>query len=160
MVVEVGPEIEQFILQICTRPEQHVIQIFASNGANEPFHEGMRQGNVGDGLDFCHLQDPQIGLPLVELIERIMVGAEVLWQPALTSNGAAEHATECDNIDRAGMDAETNDPSRVLIHNHQDPESARLPTQSGTDPYSRGSLSCGRGQSARKARPGLYPGQW
>jgi hypothetical protein len=59
MVVEVGPEIEQFILQICTRPEQHVIQIFASNGANVPFHEGMRQGNVGDGLDFCHLQDPQ-----------------------------------------------------------------------------------------------------
>ena len=54
MVVEVGPEIQQFILEICTRPEQHVIQIFASNGANEPFHEGMRQGNVGDGLDFCH----------------------------------------------------------------------------------------------------------
>ena len=36
MVVEVGPEIEQFFLQICTRPEQHVIQIFASNGANAP----------------------------------------------------------------------------------------------------------------------------
>jgi hypothetical protein len=70
MVVEVGPEIEQFILQICTRPEQHGIQIFASNGAK------------------CHLQDPQIGLPWVELKERIMVGAEVLWQPALTSNGA------------------------------------------------------------------------
>jgi hypothetical protein len=121
MVVEVGPEIAQFILQICTRPEQHVIQIFASNGANEPFHEGMRLGNVGDGLDFCHLQDPQIGLPWVELIERIMVGAEVLWQPALTSNGAVNHATECDPIDRAGMDAETKDPSRVLIHNHQDP---------------------------------------
>jgi hypothetical protein len=56
--------------------------------------KGMRQGNVGEGLEFCHLQDPQIGLPLVELIDRIMVGAEVLWQPALTSNGAAEHATE------------------------------------------------------------------
>jgi hypothetical protein len=68
MVVGVGPEIEQFYLQICTRPEQHVIQIFASNGAGEPFHEGIRQGNVGDGLDFCHLQDPQIGLPLVERI--------------------------------------------------------------------------------------------
>ena len=50
-----------------------------------------------------------------------MVGAEVLWQPALTSNGAVKHATECDPIDRASMDAETNDPSRVLIHNHQDP---------------------------------------
>ena len=74
MVVEVGPEIQQFILQICTRPEQQVIQIFASNGAKEPFYEGMRQGNVGDGLDFCHFQDLQIGLPLVKLIERIMVG--------------------------------------------------------------------------------------
>jgi hypothetical protein len=113
IVVEVAPEIQQFILEICARPEQPVIQIFASNGANEPFHEGMRLGNVGDGLDFCHLQDPQIVLPLVELIERIMVGAEVLWQPALTSNGAADHATECDPIDRAGMDAETNDPSHA-----------------------------------------------
>ena len=117
MVVEVGPEIEQFILEICARPEQHVIQIFASNGANEPFHEGMGQGNAGDSLDFCHLQDPQIGLPLVELIKGIVVGAEVLWQPALTSNGPVEHATECDPIDRTGMDAETNDPSRVLIDN-------------------------------------------
>ena len=55
MMVVVVSEIEQFIFQIDSRPEQHVIQIFASNGANEPFHEGMRQGNVGNGLDFCHL---------------------------------------------------------------------------------------------------------
>ena len=75
--------------------------------------KGCDWGNVGDGLDFCHLQDPQIGLPLVERIERIMAGAAVLWQPALTSNGAAEHATECDPIDRAGMDTETNDPSHA-----------------------------------------------
>src|SRR5260370_35291038 len=132
MMVVVVPEIEQFIFQIDSRPEQRVIQTFGSNGANEPFHEGMRQGNVGDSLDFCHLQDPQIGLPWVELIERIMVGAEVLWQPALTSNGAVKHATESDPIDRAGMDAETNDPSRVLIHNHQDPvrpQGYRLPPE-------------------------------
>jgi hypothetical protein len=62
MVVEVGPEIEQFVFEICRRPEQHVIQILASKGADEPFHERMGQGNVGDGLDFCHLQNPQIGL--------------------------------------------------------------------------------------------------
>ena len=29
--------------------------------------------------------------------------------------------TECDPIDRTGMDAEANDPARVLIHNDQDP---------------------------------------
>ena len=66
MVVVVSSEIEQFILQICTRPEQRMIQIFASNRTDEPFHERMGQGNVGDGLDFSHIQDPQIGLPLVE----------------------------------------------------------------------------------------------
>jgi hypothetical protein len=33
MVVEVGPEIEQFVFEICLRPEQDVIQILASNGA-------------------------------------------------------------------------------------------------------------------------------
>jgi hypothetical protein len=31
LVVEVGPEIEQFVFQIYRRPEQHVIQILASN---------------------------------------------------------------------------------------------------------------------------------
>jgi len=53
----------------------------------------MGQGNVGDGLNFCHLSYPQIGLPLVEPIERIVVGAEVLRHPALPSNGAVEHPT-------------------------------------------------------------------
>src|SRR2546429_1298024 len=48
----------------------------------------MGQGNVGDGLDFCHLEYPQIRLPLMEPIERIIVGAQVLRQPAMPSNGA------------------------------------------------------------------------
>jgi hypothetical protein len=34
MVVEVGSEIEQFVFQIFRRPEQHVIQILASKGAD------------------------------------------------------------------------------------------------------------------------------
>jgi hypothetical protein len=34
MVVEVGPEIEQLVFEICCRPKQNVIQIFPSNGAN------------------------------------------------------------------------------------------------------------------------------
>jgi hypothetical protein len=81
----------------------------------------MGQGNVGDGLDFCHLEYPQIRLPLMEPIERIIVGAQVLRQPAMPSNGAVEHPTEGDTIDLSRMDAEANDPARVLIHDHQDP---------------------------------------
>jgi len=34
MVVEVVPEIEQFIFEIYRRPEQRVIQTLASNGAH------------------------------------------------------------------------------------------------------------------------------
>ena len=65
MVLEVGPEIERLVFEICRCPEQHAIQILVSKGAHQPFHEWMGQGNVGDGLDFRHLQYPQIGLPLV-----------------------------------------------------------------------------------------------
>jgi hypothetical protein len=32
-----------------------------------------------------------------------------------------EHPTKCDAIDGSGMDAEPNDPARVLIHDNQDP---------------------------------------
>jgi hypothetical protein len=34
MVVEVGPEIEQLVFEICRRPEKRVIQILASKGAD------------------------------------------------------------------------------------------------------------------------------
>src|SRR6202023_154902 len=81
----------------------------------------MGQGNVGDGLDFCRLQYPQIGLPLVEPIERIVVGADVLRHPALPSNGAVENPTECDTIELSRMDAEPNDSARILVHDDQDP---------------------------------------
>jgi hypothetical protein len=50
MVVQVGPEIVQLILEIRRSPEQNVIQVLPSNGADQPFHEGMRQWNVGDGV--------------------------------------------------------------------------------------------------------------
>jgi hypothetical protein len=38
MVVEVSPEIEQLVFEICHCPEKRVIQIFASKGA----HNGSR----------------------------------------------------------------------------------------------------------------------
>ena len=59
----------------------------------------------------------------MEPIERIIVGAQVLRQPAMPANGAVEHPTEGDTIDLPRMDAEANDPARVLIHDDQDPVS-------------------------------------
>src|SRR5207247_10552683 len=81
----------------------------------------MGQGNVGYGLDFRQLQYTQIGLPLVEPIKWIVVGAQILRHPELPSNGTVEHPTEGDTIDGARMDAEPNDPARIFIHYAQDP---------------------------------------
>ena len=58
MVVEVGPEIEQLVFEICRRPEQDVIQILASNGADEPFHKRMGQGK---GTDAARSEQPGQG---------------------------------------------------------------------------------------------------
>jgi hypothetical protein len=115
MIVEVGSEIEQLGFEIRARPEQGAIQTFPPYRSDQPLHEGMGQGNVGDGFDFGHLQDPQIGLPLVEPIERIMVGAKVFRHRAVPSNRSVEHPAECGTSDRSGLDAESNDPARVLI---------------------------------------------
>ena len=65
---------------------------------------------MGDGFDLAHLQDPQIGLPLVKSKKGIMVGAEVLGHPRLPSNGTVEHPAKCDTVDGSGMDAEPDDP--------------------------------------------------
>ncbi len=121
MTVEVSPEIEQLVFEIHGRPEQRAIQILPSNRSDQPLHKGMRQGNVGHRLDFCYLQDSQIGLPLVKPIKRIVVGAEVFRHRPVASNGVIEHPAECDTIDHSGLDAESNDPARVLIHDDQDP---------------------------------------
>jgi len=39
----------------------------------------------------------------------------------LAPNGAVEHLTKCATIDSPGMDAESNNPARILIHDDQDP---------------------------------------
>jgi hypothetical protein len=125
MIVEISCEIEQLVFEIRRGPEQRAIEVFASNRANEPFDEGMGQGNIGDGFSLGHLQYSQIGLPLPKPIKEIMVGAEVLWHRALPSNGVVEHPAKSDTIDGSGMDAEPDDPAGVLIHDDQDPVGPR-----------------------------------
>jgi hypothetical protein len=63
----------------------------------------------------------RLACPLMEPIEWIVVGTEVIRHPELPSNGAVEHPTECDTIDRSRMNAEPNDAARVLIHDDQNP---------------------------------------
>ena len=80
----------------------------------------MRQWNVRHGLDFLDLENSQIGLPLLEPIQRIMIGAEILRQ-CLRVNGAVEHPTQDYAIYNTWVNGKANDPSRELIHHDQDP---------------------------------------
>ena len=57
----------------------------------------------------------------MESIQGIIIGAEVVRHLELPSDDAVEHATECDTIDLAGIDAEPYDSAGVLIHDDQDP---------------------------------------
>jgi hypothetical protein len=77
MVVKIGFEIEQLAFEIGGCPEQGTIQALSAEGADQPLHKWMGQGNVGHGLDFGHIQDSQVGLPLMKTIKRIVVGTEV-----------------------------------------------------------------------------------
>ena len=77
MTVIVTLEIEELLLQISNRLEEGTVQTFAPNGANQAFNKWMRERHVRDGLDFFHVEYPQIRLPLVEPIQGIMVRADV-----------------------------------------------------------------------------------
>src|SRR6266699_215116 len=68
----------------------------------------MGKGNAGDGFDFFHFQYPQVGLPVVEAIERMIVGAEVLGHPALPANDAVEHPTQYATINCSRLNANAN----------------------------------------------------
>jgi hypothetical protein len=60
MTVIVPLEIEELHLQISGRPEEHQVQTFAPNRANQPLDEWMRERHVRHGLDFLHVEYPQI----------------------------------------------------------------------------------------------------
>jgi hypothetical protein len=73
VTVAVTPELEALHLQIGGGPEKAVVQAFPSNRANESLDEWMRDRRVWHRLDLFHVEYPQIRLPLVESVQRIMV---------------------------------------------------------------------------------------
>ena len=55
-----------FPLQIRFLPEQHVIQIFSTDGANQSFDEGVGHRHARKSVNLVDSQDSQIRLPLVD----------------------------------------------------------------------------------------------
>jgi len=65
----------------------------------------VRKRHVGNTLDFGYLQDPKIGLPLVESIQRIMIRAEIFGQ-TVPANRALEQPAQRHSIHDAAVDAQ------------------------------------------------------
>ena len=80
----------------------------------------MRQRHVRDSLDFRHLEYSKIGVPLVELIKRIMIRAEVFWQ-VLPAYRSMEHPAQRHSINHAAVDTKPNNATRKLVHHDEYP---------------------------------------
>ena len=114
MTIVVTLELKELQLQIGGRPEERAIQAFPSNRANEPFDEGMRERRVRHRLDFLHVTDAQVRLPLMELVQPIMVRAEVC-RLGVAARGSVEHSTQPHAIHDAAVYAEAHDATRELV---------------------------------------------
>ena len=59
-------ECVQLSRQVDRVPEEHVIEIFTADGADQPFNKWMRDRRVRNRLDLLDLKDAQDGEPAVE----------------------------------------------------------------------------------------------
>ena len=72
MLVVVPLELDKLPLEISRGPEQQAIRAFASYGPNQPFDDWMGARHVRHRLDLTDVKDPQVRLPLMEPVQRIM----------------------------------------------------------------------------------------
>ena len=71
-------------------------------------------------LDLINLQKPKIRRPPMRLEQRIVIRTE-MSRRAPTVNGGVEHSAEAGAIDHAAVDAESDDATRELVHDHEHP---------------------------------------
>jgi hypothetical protein len=74
--VIVVTERPKLVLQIRSIPIERMIQTFLPKGSDEPFDERMRNRDIQHGRDRFDTEDPQVGLPAVEVTEGIVVEPE------------------------------------------------------------------------------------
>ena len=77
MCVVVLPKSFQLLRKINGIPEELLVDVFATNGSNQPLDEGMRLWRIRDRLDFVYTKYPQVRLPLVIKEEWIVIRTEV-----------------------------------------------------------------------------------
>ena len=120
MAIIVMFEIKQLRLQVRRRPEQGAVQALPPKGPDQPFHERMRQGRVRHRFDIFHFEHPEIGPPLVEPEQWIVIRTEV-FRNGLLSNRLMEHSAQRHAIDGSGVNTKSNDAAGEWVHDDQHP---------------------------------------
>src|ERR1035437_5658466 len=75
--VVINSELVQLSLQVDCVPDYYVIEKLSSKRADQPFHERMGHGYVGDRLDLFDLEYAQVGEPTMETKYWVVVGTQV-----------------------------------------------------------------------------------
>ncbi len=63
----------ELFFQIAPVPEKNLIQVFASDGADEALGKRVRNRNKGDGFNRLSFPNPQIRPPLVVAVQGVMI---------------------------------------------------------------------------------------
>src|SRR5262249_46800731 len=80
----------------------------------------MREWRVRDSLDVGRVENPQIPLPLLEQIQRVMFRADVGWR-GLAARRAIEHAAQPDPVHDVALHAKPHDATRAVVHHDEYP---------------------------------------
>jgi hypothetical protein len=83
----------------------------------------MRQGNERDGFQLGDFKDPQVGAPLPELKQRIVIAAQIERPAIIAGNDFVEHPADSGPVDISGVHSESDDTSCELIDDDHDPVS-------------------------------------
>jgi len=62
--IVISPVTLEFPLEIESIPKGHLIEEFAADCPDQPLNERMRERDIGNRLDLCDIEDPEIRLPL------------------------------------------------------------------------------------------------
>jgi hypothetical protein len=105
----------QFALQVQTIPEEDLIEVLTSHGADEALDEWMRARHEGNGLEFLDLKDPQVRSPAMESEQRVMIGTHVSWE-TVPAAGVIEHPADSNAVNMCGLNTESHNPTREDVH--------------------------------------------
>lgn len=80
----------------------------------------MKRWDVGHGLEFINLQNPEIRFSAMEFKQRVVIGTDLSTCDP-TGNGFIEHSGEGGAIDVTALSAESDNATAKLVHDHKYP---------------------------------------